>query len=74
MDLVRAAALVLPMMRLILDVNIQVVMAMEGLDSFFFLRSLVEDILHLVLPRPSYLPRSRPLMDAHGLAVSLEVR
>jgi len=62
------------MMRLILDVNIQVVMATEGLDSSFFLKSLVEDILLLVLPQPAYLPRSRPLMDAHDLAVSPEVR
>ena len=74
MDPVQAAALVLQMMRLILDVNIQVVVAMVGLDSFFFSKSLVEDILHLVLPQPSYLPRSLPLMDAPGLAALPEVR
>jgi len=62
------------MMRLTLDVNIQVVMAMEGPDSFFSSMSLVEDIPLRVLRRPFCLPQSPPSTDVLVLAALPEAR
>jgi hypothetical protein len=71
---VQTVAPVLQMMQSTLYVNIQVVMATEGLDSSFFSRSLVEGILRLVLRQPSCLPQFPPLMDVRGLAALPEAR